>query len=76
MYLAQGVCSVVFRGIHSAHVRPVHASSQFTIPLTIVIALGPVAILTAYYRMFRPDYRDAVKVRGFVLLDLPQGPRI
>lgn len=45
------------------------ANVWFTIPLTIAIALGPVAILTAYYRMFRPDYRDAVKEYEIIIPD-------
>jgi hypothetical protein len=37
------------------------------IPVVIAIALLHVAVITAYYRLFAPEYRDLVKVRGVAL---------
>ena len=41
-------------------------SWQFTIPVVIAIAMIFVGTMTAYYRMFKPDYRDVVKVWSVV----------
>ncbi len=35
---------------------------QLATPLVILAALLHVGAMTAYYRMFKPDYRDVIKV--------------
>ncbi len=49
--------------VHSSLLYAVCIGGQFTIPIVLVISLLHVGVMTAYYRLFKPDYRDVVKVR-------------